>query len=277
MHALGEAMGGRFEDLPARLVSAFVLAAIALACLWAGGISWALLVAVAGIGVGVEWARVAGFRPAALPGLCLPVLAAAACLATAAGITVPTLILLAVVAAALARTGQAYSPGRVWLAGGVFYVGIAGMAATWLRLGTPAGRSNLLFVLVIVWASDTGAYLVGRMVGGPKLAPRISPSKTWAGMAGGIAFAIAAGLVVGKFFAAGTNVAGIGISIALAVASQAGDLLESAFKRRFGVKDSSRLIPGHGGLLDRLDGVLAAFPMAAIMMLALGPGADLWR
>lgn len=277
VHGPVEAMGARFEDLPARLVSAFVLAAIALACLWAGGVSWTLLVAVASIGVGAEWARVASFRPATWPGLMLPVLAAAACVATAAGITLPALVVLAVAAAMLASGGQAYSPGRLWLAWGVFYVGIAGMAATWLRLGTPAGRSNLLFVLVIIWASDTGAYLVGRVIGGPKLAPRISPSKTWAGMAGGIACAVAAGLVVGKLFAAGTNVAGVGISIALAVASQAGDLLESAFKRRFGVKDSGRLIPGHGGLLDRLDGVLAAFPVAAILMLILGPGTDLWR
>lgn len=275
--ALVEAMGARFEDLPLRLVSAFVLAAIALACLWAGGASWAVLVAAAGVGVGAEWARITSFRPASLPGVAMPVLAAAACLAAAAGVILPALLLLGVAAVAVASTGEGYSAGRLWLAGGILYVGVAGVAATWLRLGTAAGRSNLLFALVIVWATDTGAYVVGRLVGGPKLAPRISPSKTWAGTVGGVAFAIAAGLAVGTLFATGTTAVGVGVAVALAIASEAGDLLESAFKRRFGVKDSGRLIPGHGGLLDRLDGILAAFPMAAILVLLLGSGGELWR
>lgn len=277
VHDLADVMGARFEDLPLRLVSAFVLAAIALACLWAGGLSWALLIAAAGIGVGAEWVHVAGFRPAALPGVTVPVVIAAASLATAFGVAVPALVLLVVATIALASTGGGFAPRRLWLAGGMLYVSLAGMAATWLRLGTSGGRSNVLFALVIVWASDTGAYAVGRIVGGPKLAPRISPSKTWAGAVGGVVCAVIAGLAVGTLFAARTTWAGVGIAIALAVAAQAGDLLESAFKRRFGVKDSGRLIPGHGGLLDRLDGVLSAFLMAAILMLALGPGADLWR
>lgn len=277
MHGQADAMRARFGDLPERLASAFVLAPIALVCLWVGGVSWAALVALAGIGVAAEWVRIASFRPAALPGLVLPVLVAAASLATAAGFALPALALLVLATAALAITGRPRAPGRLWLAGGMIYVGLAGMAAAWLRLGAGAGRGNLLFVLAIVWASDTGAYLVGRFVGGPKLVPRISPSKTWAGMVGGIAFAIAAGLLVAKLFAAGATLGGIAVSIALAAASQGGDLLESAFKRRFGVKHSSRLIPGHGGLLDRLDGVLAAVPVAAVLLLALGPGADLWR
>ncbi len=277
MHGRADPTRARFEDLPERLASAFVLAPVALACLWVGGVSWAVLVALAGIGLATEWVRIVTVRPAALPGLVLPVLVAAACLATAAGFAAPALALLGVAAAGLATAGDSGAAGRLWLAGGVIYVGLAGVTATWLRLGTASGRGNVLFVLAIVWASDTGAYLVGRFVGGPKLVPRISPSKTWAGMVGGVVFAIAAGLVVAKLFAAGATLGGIAVSIALAAASQAGDLLESAFKRRFGVKHSSRLIPGHGGLLDRLDGVLAAVPVAAILVLALGADAELWR
>jgi len=270
-------MGARFDDLPERLASAFVLAPIALACLWLGGASWAVLVALAGAGVATEWVRIANFRSASLPGVVLPVLVAAASLATAAGFALPLFVLLALAAAGLAAAGRSALPGRLWLAGGMIYIGLAGMAATWLRLGTAAGRGNLLFVLAIVWASDTGAYLLGRFVGGPKLVPRISPSKTWAGMVGGVALAIAAGLVVARVFATGATVGGVAVSIVLALASQGGDLLESVFKRRFGVKHSSRLIPGHGGLLDRLDGVLAAISIAALLVLALGPGAELWR
>jgi phosphatidate cytidylyltransferase len=162
------------------------------------------------------------------------------------------------------------------LAVGVLYVGVAGLALIWLRADGIAGRMNVLFLLLVVWASDIGAYLVGRALGGPKLAPTISPGKTWSGAAGGLLAAAAVGLAI-ALSASGlpgwtTLVAG-----ALGVVSQGGDLLESAIKRRFGVKDSGRLIPGHGGLLDRLDGVLAAAPMAALLAAALGRGVHLWR
>lgn len=270
-------MNTRFFDLPERLVSALVLAPIALACLWYGGVPWALLVAFAGAGTAVEWVRIVNFRPLSLPGAVLPPVVGVAALATAAGFVGPALALVVVAAAIMAAAGHPRPPGRLWLAGGLLYLGLAAIAAAWVRLGPGAGRGNFLFVLAIVWASDTGAYLVGRRLGGPKLLPRVSPSKTWAGAVGGLAFAIAAGLLVGRIFAAGSSLGGIGISIALGAASQAGDLLESAVKRRFGVKHSGTLIPGHGGLLDRLDGILAAAPAAAIILLILGPGAVLWR
>ncbi|MGH7049991.1 MAG: phosphatidate cytidylyltransferase [Acetobacteraceae bacterium] len=273
----GSAAGARFSDLPARLISALVLAPVALACLWFGGIPWAVLVALAGIGVAAEWVRIVGFRPLSLPGAVLPAVTFVLALVTAAGFVAPALALLVVAAALMAIVGHPRPPGRLWLAGGLFYLGLAAVAAAWVRLGAGGGRGNLLFVLAIVWASDTGAYLVGRCIGGPKLVPRVSPSKTWAGSIGGIAFAIAAGLLVARIFAAGASFGGIFISIALSAASQAGDLLESAVKRRFGVKNSGTLIPGHGGLLDRLDGVLAAAPVAAVLLLSFGPGAVLWR
>ena len=168
-------------------------------------------------------------------------------------------------------------PAALLAIGGIAYFGLAGSALIWLRGDDPAGRLNALFLVIVVWASDSGAYLCGRLFGGPRLAPRISPAKTWAGAAGGLVLAVIAGLALGVVAHAtllGRNVAAAAL---LAVVAQAGDLAESFIKRRFGVKDTSRLIPGHGGFLDRLDGVLAAAPMAALLALMLGPGVLLWQ
>jgi phosphatidate cytidylyltransferase len=164
------------------------------------------------------------------------------------------------------------SPASLRMAG-VPYVGLAALALVWLRYDPGAGRANVLFVVLMVWASDIGAYAVGRFAGGPKLAPRISPGKTWSGAIGGVATAIAVGCVV----AGGPTVAVFAVAATLSVMSQLGDLFESAMKRRFGVKDSGRSIPGHGGLLDRLDGMLAAAPAAGLLAMALGRGSELWR
>ena len=155
-------------------------------------------------------------------------------------------------------------------AAGVAWSLVAAVAFIWLRADATAGRVNVLFVVVIVWASDIGAYVAGRLIGGPRLAPRISPGKTWSGAAGGLLAAALVGLGAGR-------VAGAAVALALSLLAQLGDLAESAAKRRAGVKDSGALIPGHGGLLDRLDGLLAAGPAAALLALALGPGVALWQ
>jgi phosphatidate cytidylyltransferase len=135
---------------------------------------------------------------------------------------------------------------------------------------------NVLFVLLVVWTSDIGAYIAGRALGGPKLAPRISPGKTWSGAAGGTLAAVAVGVVLQLGWPHGSMAQAIGVTAALSIVSQLGDLFESGVKRYYGAKDSSRLIPGHGGLLDRLDGVLAAAPAAALLAMWLGPGVTLW-
>jgi phosphatidate cytidylyltransferase len=157
--------------------------------------------------------------------------------------------------------------------GGLAYILLATGAFAWLRTG---GWGNVLFVLLVVWATDVGAYLVGRLIGGPRLAPRISPGKTWAGALGGLACALAVG--GGAAWLSQAPAAGaLAVAAGLSLAAQAGDLLESGMKRHFGVKDSGRLIPGHGGLLDRLDGLLAAAPVAALLAATLGRGVELWR
>ena len=139
----------------------------------------------------------------------------------------------------------------------------------WLRLDGHAGLRNTLFLLLVVWASDVGAYLAGRLVGGPKLAPRISPGKTWSGGIGGLCASALVGVCFGSGFA-------VFAAVLLAVVSQLGDLAESAVKRGFGVKDSGHTIPGHGGLLDRVDGLIVAAPLAAGLAAAMGPGMTPW-
>lgn len=173
---------------------------------------------------------------------------------------------------AMCRLREATSAGVV--AGGIGAVALGALALIWLRADALAGRGNVLFVVLTVWACDIGAYLVGRMAGGPRLAPRISPGKTWSGAAGGLIAAMLAG-----WLAAGAPVSLAPPLVAglLALAAQAGDLFESAAKRHFGVKDSGWLIPGHGGVLDRVDGILAAAPAAALIALAVGRGGYLWR
>lgn len=264
----------RFADLKLRVLSALVLAPIALGLLWLGGGAWAALVALAAGGVAIEWARVCGVRTWALPGMILPVLVATASFATAAGLAREAVALL-VLGAALLALGAWRSEARGdWLAGGSLYVGIAAIAVVWLREDRPDGIFAVLLVLLVVWASDIGAYLFGRLIGGPKLAPRLSPKKTWAGALGGLALAIVVGILMAAEFGAPSWVKLCVVAILLSLASQSGDLAESAFKRRFGVKDSGAIIPGHGGILDRLDGMLVAAPVAAIVALAW-PGAGL--
>ncbi len=144
------------------------------------------------------------------------------------------------------------------------------LALLWLRHQPAFGRETILWVLICIWATDIGAYFVGRTAGGAKLAPRISPGKTWSGLIGGMAWAAVASAVTGYAFGLGETVHLALAGAALAVFGQAGDLLESAAKRRAGVKDSGRLIPGHGGLLDRIDGLMAVLVAVAVARLVAG-------
>ena len=139
------------------------------------------------------------------------------------------------------------------------------------------GRDLLLWIFAVVWATDIGAYVVGRWLGGPRLAPRWSPRKTWAGLLGGIVCAALAGWVAGHLLGPPSVLPLVLLSAGLAIIGQFGDLAELVAKRRFGVKDSSALIPGHGGLLDRLDGLLAVIPAVALLSLIGGGSILEWR
>lgn len=164
----------------------------------------------------------------------------------------------------------------IWLAAGLVYIALPCGALLWLRGDGFTGMITILWLFLVVWSADIGAYLSGRAIGGPKLAPRISPKKTWAGFIGGI---LAASVVAGAFVFFWEDGSPIVLALwgaAVGVASQAGDLLESAAKRYFGVKDSSNLIPGHGGILDRVDALVTGALALALMKLVLGRSAMPW-
>ena len=165
----------------------------------------------------------------------------------------------------------------LWLAAGAVYIAVPCIAIIWLRSDAAVGRQAIFWLFAVVWATDIGAYFAGRGIGGPKLAPRISPGKTWAGLLGGIVCAALVGAATALLFDPPRAAPVIVVSALLAVVAQAGDLFESVVKRRFGVKDSGRLIPGHGGVLDRLDGLLTAAPAVAALTLVAGEGVLAWR
>jgi phosphatidate cytidylyltransferase len=271
----------RWGDLRKRFLSAMVLGPAALACIWLGAEAFTGMMALAVALLAWEWVHMCGRRIRVLPGMAVPVAVfAAGALAVQDQVLWALAVLLAGFAIswwfAHAMAEELKQPaGR--LAIGVLYIGLAGIALIELRHRGEAGRANVLFLFLVVWASDVGAYLAGRSFGGPKLWPAVSPNKTWSGAIGGLVAAILVGLAAALFLAAPSRpLAVVAVAALLGVASQAGDLLESAIKRHFRVKDSSSLIPGHGGLLDRLDGVLAAAPVAALLSFTVGYGRVLW-
>jgi phosphatidate cytidylyltransferase len=257
------------RNLVMRVIAALILAPLAIAIAYAGGWLWILLVTLAVIGLYVEWLTIVGLAremPVVVSGIAA---LAVAGLCLAIGRIDAASVVLAIGLAAVALLTRER---RNWTAAGFFYAAAAEMASVLVRLDSVEGFVALIFVLLIVWVTDIGGYFAGRGIGGPKLWPRVSPKKTWAGAAGGFA----ASLAVAFGFAAfdlGKTGALLLLSAVLSVVSQLGDLFESAVKRRFGVKDSSHIIPGHGGLLDRLDGFVAAIIVAAIFGFLRG-GAD---
>ena len=275
MPALAEAPR-RWVDLRARVLSAAVLAPLVLACVWHGGWPFLILMVAAALGLAVEWGRLAGWRDTGPATLALAATAIGAVVAASLDHGRATLLVLLAGAAAIAVLGRGE---RRWIGlVGVPYVAGGAAALAWLRADDQAGWPDLLFLMLLVWASDIGAYMVGRWVGGPKLAPSISPNKTWSGAVGGLVVAVAVALVTCFVIQAPGSVIGSAVMAAmLGIVAQAGDLFESAVKRQVGAKDSGHLIPGHGGLLDRLDALLAAAPVAALLALAAGRGVVLWE
>lgn len=253
------------SELRTRAVVGVVLIAVALGALLSGGLLFWALLSVAGVLMQAEWADLSGasadHKKLSMYAVSVPL---AILCPLAAGLSWFAIGLL--VAAFLFVIGATRS---VRLALGVLYVCLPVMALLFLRGQGPNifGLTLALWAQALVWATDIGAYFAGRSIGGPKLAPRISPSKTWSGLGGGVVAALLIGFLLHRF--AGLPIELAAASGLLAVAAQAGDLLESAMKRRAGVKDSGSLLPGHGGVLDRLDGVVTAAPLAALLYLML--------
>ena len=248
------------RNLLVRVVAALVLAPAAVGIAYAGGALWTLLVTLAAAGLYVEWLMIvgtAGERRVVASGLAA-LLIAGLCLAI--GRIDASLLALVVGLAAVALLSPQR---RIWNAAGFFYAAAAEVASILVRLDQTWGFVALILILLVVWGTDIGGYFAGRGIGGPKLWPRVSPKKTWAGAIGGFAASLA---IAGGFAAFGFGKTGplLILGAILSIVSQFGDLFESAVKRRFGVKDSSQIIPGHGGLMDRLDGFVAAVVLAAI-------------
>jgi phosphatidate cytidylyltransferase len=254
------------RNLVMRVMAALVLAPTAIAIAYVGGWLWTVLVTLAAIGLYVEWLTIVGAareRRVVASGV--------AALAIAGFCLVTGRIDVALVAIVLGFACVVLlSPERrVWVATGFFYAAAAQIASVLMRLDPIWGFPALIMILLVVWVTDSGGYFAGRGIGGPKLWSRVSPKKTWAGAIGGFAASL---VVAGGFAAFGVGKTGpiLLLGAALSIVSQLGDLFESAVKRRFGVKDSSHIIPGHGGLMDRLDGFVAAVVMAAIFGLLRG-------
>jgi phosphatidate cytidylyltransferase len=257
------AAGQEGRNLLSRIVAALVMAPLAIAIAYAGGWLWTGLVTAAAIGLYVEWLAVIGMRTLRRGVLGVGLVDAGHITAT----YVFGLVALGILAVAIVSSDR-----RGWAAIGIAYALAASIASSAVRLDPAWGFTALMLVLLAVWATDIGGYFAGRLIGGPKLWPRVSPKKTWAGAIGGFVASLG---VAGGFAAAGLGTAAplLGLGAILSIASQIGDLFESAVKRRFGVKDSSHIIPGHGGLMDRLDGFVAAIVLAAIFGFLRG-GAD---
>lgn len=259
-------------DLRQRTASALVLVPLALVSAYFGGFVFAVVWTAASVAVLSEWTRVAALAPQrALVGAGGVALALAAA-ALASGHQWAGLIILFLGAATLFALARPGFSARGWAAGGMFASAAAALPVIALRGGDSFGLVAVLFLMAVVWATDIAAYFVGRSFGGPKLWPRLSPNKTWSGAVGGTLAGVLAGVGVAEAAGLSGHLAIAGLSFLVSLAGQGGDLAESAFKRRFGVKDAGHLIPGHGGLMDRLDGFAVAAVVALLVALARNAG-----
>ena len=259
----------RWGDLGVRATSGVVLVAIALSSARYGGLPFLVVWFFAGIAVLREWQRLAG-GPALIVRLLIGAVAIVAAGVLAQSDPGEALLIVLVAAATLAAIA---GPGlRSWAGAGMVYAGLFVVSVVSLRLSVFFGIRAIIWLFATVWSTDVFAYFGGRLIGGPKLWPRISPSKTWSGTVTGLA----AGAAIGTYVAVrdlGEPTALVPVfvlSLVAAALSQAGDAFESALKRHFEVKDSGRLIPGHGGVMDRLDGFIAAAIFAFLVGIARG-------
>lgn len=241
-----------------RILAAAVLVPAALGAAYLGGWVLAVWVAAAGVAMAVEWTAIVhrermGWR------LSLHVLALATSQALVAmgraDWALASVLVVALIGNVVAQRNEERG---LWVVLGIVYIAVPCLALVWLRQHVPHGLETVIWLMLVVWATDSAAYLAGSVFGGPKLAPEISPSKTWTGAVAGLAAGIAATIGFAQYLGGVPDLKFVAAGTALSLLTQCGDLAESSLKRTFGVKDASDLIPGHGGALDRLDGMLFA-------------------
>jgi phosphatidate cytidylyltransferase len=260
-------LAGR-SNLLLRVVSSLVLAPLAIAAAWFGGIAFLVFWAIAALLVLWEWNTLVcehDRNPVLLTGVITLAGTALVLALDRPGVAAALIILGFFAVATLASRIR-----RQWCAAGLAYAAVLMIAPALLRSDASLGFTVIVFLFVVVWLTDIVAYFVGSAIGGPKLLPQASPNKTWSGAIGGTLAAVIGGVVVAQQAGIRSLVAAAVIALVLSVISQAGDLLESAIKRRFSAKDASQIIPGHGGLMDRLDGFVAAALAGALIGIAHG-------
>jgi len=253
----------RSSELMLRVCSALVLVPLAIGTAYLGGWPFALFWGAAALGVLWEWISLVA--PSEERFMLLTGGAALALAVALAGMGHAWAAVIVLAMGALGAAALTLAQQRAWIAGAVPYAGALAVAPMVLRTDEQDGFLAVLFLFAIVWMTDIGAYFAGRTLGGPKLVPQVSPNKTWAGAVGGLLGAILVAVAVAKLAALSAVFTLAMVALALSIVAQAGDLFESFLKRRFSAKDSSHLIPGHGGLMDRLDGFVTASAAAALI------------
>lgn len=256
----------KVNGLVLRAISAIVIAVPAIAAIHFGAPFFNILVCLFAALMGWEWSKLC-LDEYKLPGILLSLFAAIIPILPFLGLSVAEAVYIAPVVCVILFALAPNTSGKMWFAIGAVYLAFPLSAFIFLRETTDIGIELVYWVAFMVSATDTGGYAFGLTIGGPKLAPRISPKKTWAGLIGGMTGAFVVSAILGHIFswAAPWHIAAL--SAGLAIIAQCGDLFESHVKRRFNVKDSSNIIPGHGGVLDRLDGMLAAGAAVAALIL----------
>ncbi|GLQ20290.1 phosphatidate cytidylyltransferase [Algimonas porphyrae] len=270
-----EVPGTRWKNLGPRLLTAIVLVLICIAPFYIGGFVWALLVALIAVRIMYEWMRMTD-PDAGLIGQSIAMIGLVVSLVYAVqGLPVWAIAALCV-ATFFAVAERLPRGGTGWTAIGLPYVILPAVLLILLR-GSDVGFdtrgfTQLIFIIVIVIAADVGAYFGGSSIGGPKLAPKLSPNKTWSGVVCGLIFASVVAVIAGLFIGLPISLSVL-LAVPIVVFSVVGDLLESTVKRRVGIKDTGTLLPGHGGLLDRLDSLMLAVVGGALLFMLIG---DSW-
>ncbi|WP_160004303.1 phosphatidate cytidylyltransferase [Rhizobium sp. 18055] len=262
------------RELQLRIVSGLILAVIVLAATWSGGLAFSILSALIGLLIYYEWSTITRLNTEQPVANTIGWIGQAAIAVAVVAGTVGYSVVLLLLFFAIAVGFVVIRGVSRWFPAGMIYAGLTGIALSSIRGADSVGLHAMLYVFAVVWATDILAYFIGRAIGGPKLAPKISPGKTWSGAIGGAVCAVIAGGLVAYVVSPQSVALAALVAFVLSVCSQAGDLFESFIKRRFGVKDSSRLIPGHGGVMDRVDGLIfacfAAFLLAGLFSLIKG-------
>jgi phosphatidate cytidylyltransferase len=253
------------SNLQLRVISSVVLIVAVLAVTWLGGVAFRLLAALIAGAIFYEWSAMSRTATSGRYQLVAAALLGVVLLALLFGYSAAGVLILLALSVAASLLDSGIGGQGLWTPAGLAYAGLSGLSLAYLRDGDQTGLAAILFLFAVVWATDIAAYFVGRSLGGPKLAPAISPGKTQSGALGGIVGGVLAGIALAAFLGLGNFQTLALVAFLLSVVSQVGDLFESWVKRRHGVKDSGNLIPGHGGVMDRVDGLVAAgFALYAI-------------